>query len=67
MEKLKAAIADLKGINTNDPILQGRIVKVFDELIIVLEGKLSTDEVISKQESMNRLMSYKGGLCGGRY
>ncbi len=37
MNKLKEAIAELRNINTNDPALQRRIVKVVDQLVIELE------------------------------
>ena len=37
MYKLKELIADLKGINTNDPAVQKRLVKVLEQLMVVLE------------------------------
>ncbi len=50
MNKLTAAIADIKGINTNDPVLQRRVVKaleVIKEMLHTLTvGGVTTGEVV---------------------
>ena len=39
MDKVRKALADLKGINTNDPVMQSRVVKVLEAMLVSLENK----------------------------
>ena len=43
MDKVREALADLKGINTNDPITQSKVVKVLEAIVEELDGKVDID------------------------
>ena len=39
MDNIRKRLADLKGINTNDPVMQSRVVKVLEAIVEELDKK----------------------------
>lgn len=51
MDKLRISIDEAKGINTNDPVLQRRIVAVFEEIYEVLKRQEGRAESIEERQA----------------
>ena len=52
MEKVKELLSELRGLNTNDPAMQRRVVAVLEELIAITEQQTKRLDAIEEQNNV---------------